>query len=422
MPEPATSGPPHGRFRYGPWPGGPDPLAPPYDVRAALDEVGRDVLAGGSLRDALRELLRRGLDGRAGLDELRRAGPPDARARPAAAATSPARSTRSAPRSTRRSPPSGTTLAGRRRRRRPAGRDGAGHAARRHRRGGAGAGRLRLAVATRPARRTSRSATCCGSEVLDAQFAGLKQALSAGDPAGDAGRQGHAGRPQRRCWPRTPAARTPTDQFASSWTSTATSSPSNPQNVDELIDALARRQAAAERLMGSLSPRAARGAGPADERRARRRRPRLARWRSSSDNLRALRPGLDRADRSSMRPGGESLGYGDAVEAVAELADLEALEQQLSQGTPARPWTTSTSSGWSSTSARPPPRDVRGAARAGARAGAAGLRHPRRRRAAPDPARLRRLGRDRAQAGLRAARRRRRAATTTTGAPGRPTS
>ena len=72
----------HGRFRYGPWHGGPDPLAPPYDVRAALDEVGRDVLAGGSLNEALRELLRRGLDGRPGLDELRRPGPPDAQAGP----------------------------------------------------------------------------------------------------------------------------------------------------------------------------------------------------------------------------------------------------------------------------------------------------------------------------------------------------
>src|SRR5439155_186688 len=42
------------RNRYGAWRGGPDPLAPPYDVRAAVDEVGADVLAGGSLRDALR--------------------------------------------------------------------------------------------------------------------------------------------------------------------------------------------------------------------------------------------------------------------------------------------------------------------------------------------------------------------------------
>src|SRR3954468_12312704 len=58
------------RFRYGPWHDGPDPLAPPYDLRAALDAVGRDVLAGGSLREALQDLTRRGLDGHRGIDDL----------------------------------------------------------------------------------------------------------------------------------------------------------------------------------------------------------------------------------------------------------------------------------------------------------------------------------------------------------------
>ena len=67
---PRDSGDAHGRFRYSPWTGGADPLAPPFDVRSALDEVGRDVLAGGSLRESLRELLRRGMDGRRGLDDL----------------------------------------------------------------------------------------------------------------------------------------------------------------------------------------------------------------------------------------------------------------------------------------------------------------------------------------------------------------
>jgi len=56
------------RFRYGAWRDGPDPLAPPYDVRAAVDEVGERVLEGDSLRDVLRDLVRRGpRDGR-GLD------------------------------------------------------------------------------------------------------------------------------------------------------------------------------------------------------------------------------------------------------------------------------------------------------------------------------------------------------------------
>ena len=58
------------RYRYGAWRGGPDPLAPPYDLRKVLDEVGQDVLAGGSLREALRELMDRGVDGRRGLEEL----------------------------------------------------------------------------------------------------------------------------------------------------------------------------------------------------------------------------------------------------------------------------------------------------------------------------------------------------------------
>src|SRR4051794_27245693 len=58
------------RYRYGAWNDGPDPLAPPYDVRAAVDQVGEPVLAGDSLRDALRGLLRQGPEGGRGLDDL----------------------------------------------------------------------------------------------------------------------------------------------------------------------------------------------------------------------------------------------------------------------------------------------------------------------------------------------------------------
>src|SRR3954463_12159380 len=59
------------RFRYGAWHDGPDPLAPPYDVRAAVDEVGERVLDGESLRDVLRDLVRRGPQDGRGLDDLR---------------------------------------------------------------------------------------------------------------------------------------------------------------------------------------------------------------------------------------------------------------------------------------------------------------------------------------------------------------
>src|ERR1700709_1933725 len=50
---------------------GPDPLAPPYDVRAAVDEVGERVLDGESLREVLRDLVRRGPREGRGLDDLR---------------------------------------------------------------------------------------------------------------------------------------------------------------------------------------------------------------------------------------------------------------------------------------------------------------------------------------------------------------
>jgi len=59
-------------YRYGRWHGGPDPLAAPYDLGNAVDEIGDSVLGGSGVREALRELLRRGTEGRRGLDELRR--------------------------------------------------------------------------------------------------------------------------------------------------------------------------------------------------------------------------------------------------------------------------------------------------------------------------------------------------------------
>ncbi|HSU09759.1 MAG TPA: hypothetical protein VLK57_11200, partial [Pseudonocardia sp.] len=60
------------RYAYGPYTDGPDPLAPPVDLRAALDAIGRDVMEGSSPRSALQELLRRGVDDRRGLDDLTR--------------------------------------------------------------------------------------------------------------------------------------------------------------------------------------------------------------------------------------------------------------------------------------------------------------------------------------------------------------
>jgi uncharacterized protein with von Willebrand factor type A (vWA) domain len=56
--------------RYSSYTGGPDPLAPPVDLREALEQIGQDVMEGASPRRALQELLRRGNKNLKGADRL----------------------------------------------------------------------------------------------------------------------------------------------------------------------------------------------------------------------------------------------------------------------------------------------------------------------------------------------------------------
>jgi len=58
--------------RYGKYVDGPDPLAPPVDLAEALDAIGEDVMAGYSPERAMREFLRRGGKDQAGLDDIAR--------------------------------------------------------------------------------------------------------------------------------------------------------------------------------------------------------------------------------------------------------------------------------------------------------------------------------------------------------------
>jgi uncharacterized protein with von Willebrand factor type A (vWA) domain len=315
------------RFRYGSWRGGPDPLAPPYDVRAAVDRIGADLLSAGNLRDSLRELLREGLDGRGGLDRL-------------------ADRLRRLREQARRRGNLGGTLDQIR-----AALDQALAAERETLAATDGddarfaemeldtlpddvAGAVR-ALEPYQWRSPEAQATYASildmlrREVLDAQFGGIKQALESPDP--EAMQQvkdmladlntllaAHARNEDT------------TDAFADFMAKHGEFFPEQPETIEELIDALARRQAAAQRMMASLSPEQreqlgqliSKALGDAD----------LASLMAQlSDNLRALRPGLDRETPAGMRPGGESLGYSEAVEAVAELADLEALQAQLAQ-------------------------------------------------------------------------------------------
>ncbi len=324
---PGEGGDVHGRFRYTPWHGGPDPLAPPFDVRSALDEVGQDVLAGGSLREALRELMRRGMDGRRGLDDL----------------ADRVRRLREAAR--RRGDLGGTldqvramldqalaeerdTLAGE---------------------SGDDARLAEMDLATIPddvagavralgdyewhspeARATyEQIQQMLQREVVGAQFEGLKQALSGNDPQAMQAVKDMLADLNRLLAAHARGEDTE-DQFRDFMDKHGDLFPEQPENVDELIDALARRQAAAERLMASLTPEQREQLGQlmsdalGD--------PDLASQMAQlADNLRALRPGLDRRSPVQQGQGGEPMGYGDAVGAVAELADLEQLGEQLGQ-------------------------------------------------------------------------------------------
>jgi len=58
--------------RYGAYTDGPDPLAAPVDLAEALDAIGQDVMGGTSPERAMREFLRRGGRTQRGLDDLAR--------------------------------------------------------------------------------------------------------------------------------------------------------------------------------------------------------------------------------------------------------------------------------------------------------------------------------------------------------------
>ena len=105
--------------------------------------------------------------------------------------------------------------------------------------------------------------------------------------------------------------------------------PENPQNIDELMDTLAERSAAAQRMLNSMTP----------EQRAELMElsqqafgsPELMQQLARMDaNLQSLRPDLDWG--SSEEFGGEQgLGLGDGTGVFQDLAELDALADQLSQ-------------------------------------------------------------------------------------------
>ncbi|TDD27037.1 hypothetical protein E1287_35375 [Actinomadura sp. KC06] len=324
------------RYRYGAYEDGPDPLAPPYDVRDALDAMGDSVLDGTRPDDALRELLRRGLPGAQGrpsnmrgLDDMLR------------------------------------QVRERRRALRDRGRlDGTLEQARALLDTAIGQERAELfpdpsddarlreaELDTLPsdtsqairrlsdydwrsdaARQTfEQLKDLLRREVLDAQFQGMKQALANPDPAA-LERVKDMMAALNAMLERDARGEHTQDDFDRFMDEYGDMFPDDPQNLDELVDSLARRAAAMDRLLASLSPeqraelaglmeQAMQDAGLAME---------MTRL---GDALRARRPDLGWGQPEQMT-GDDPLGMGDATTALAELADLSELEAALGQEYP----------------------------------------------------------------------------------------
>ena len=318
-------------YRYGQYRDGPDPLAPPYDARQALDEMGDAVLSGADPAAALRDLLRRGLRGQRGLDgmlrrvrerqqEVRRRGRLDGILEQARALLDTAIGQERAelfpdPSDEARmredeldALPSDTAQAIRR--------------------------LADYSWRSAQARETfGKLKDLLRQEVLDSQFRGMKDVLENPDPEAMQRVKDMLAELNQMLAADARGEHTPED-FEAFMSRYGDFFPDRPANLEELVDALVRRAMAAQRLMSSLSPdqrdelagllqQTLADAGLAAE---------MARL---SDALGARRPELDMAPwAAGSMTGDEPLGLGDATTALADLAGLAELETALRQDYP----------------------------------------------------------------------------------------
>jgi uncharacterized protein with von Willebrand factor type A (vWA) domain len=315
--------------RYGKYAGGPDPLAPPVDVSEALDAIGEDVMAGYSPESAMREFLRRGGKSQRGLDDLAR---------------------RVADRRrelTQKHNLDGTLrevrelldkalLAERGQLARDVDMDDSDRMLAEMQLGNLPASTAAAVNELSSYNWRSREARenyekikdLLGREMLDQRFAGMKQALenatdedraAVNEMLTDLNRLLEAHR----------RGEDSQEQFDDFMAKHGEYFPENPQNIDELLDSLAQRAAAAQRMLNSMTQE------QRDELEALSQQafgsPELMASLSQLDgNLRSLRPGENWGGSEGMN-GEEGLGLGDGTGVFQDLADLDELSEQLSQ-------------------------------------------------------------------------------------------
>ena len=318
------------RYRYGAYRGGPDPLAPPFDVGGAVDDLADRILDGRSVRDALRDLMQSGTESLRGMAELRR---------------------RIAER--RRELQSSGRLGGTLERVRelldeavtaeqealfPDPSDDA---------------RFREAMLDNLPEDTARAVRDLADydwrspqaresydqirqmlqqEVLDAQFQGMSQALSNPQSPEDQQRLKDMLADLNEMMDAHRRGEDVSEHFEQFMDNHGEFFPDNPETFEELLDDLARRAAAMQRMLDSMSPEQRQqlaelmeqAMGDLDLQ---------AQMSQLRDHLQALRPDLPWQGRQRMT-GEQGMGLPDATSALAELADLEALEAQLGQNYP----------------------------------------------------------------------------------------
>lgn len=316
------------RSRYGRYSGG-DPLAPPVDLAEALQEIGDDVMGGVSPERAMREFLRRGGRDQRGLDDLARQ---VSQRRRELLEKHALDGTLEQVRELLEK----AVLAERGQLARDVEMDDADRAFR----------EMRMeSVPPSPAAAVRELADydwqsaearaaydevkeLLGRELLDQRFEGMKQAL---EGATDEDRQAVQDMladlnqllEKRRLGEDTQA---DFDEFMAEH---GQHFPEQPQDLDELMDALAQRAAAAQRMRNSmtaeqraeldaLAQQAFGGPGLQDQ---------LAQLDS---HLQALRPGEDWGGSQDF-DGDEGLGLGEGTGVLQDLAELDALSEQLSQ-------------------------------------------------------------------------------------------
>jgi uncharacterized protein with von Willebrand factor type A (vWA) domain len=312
-------------YRYGAWHGGRDPLEPPFDVAQALDAVGDAVLDGASPQQALRDLLRRGTDGLRGVDDLRRK---IARRQREARQTGRLDGTLQEVRELL-----DRALEAERAALFPDPADDA---------------RLReLELDTLPDD-TARAVEqlrdydwrspqareayeqiddLLRREVLDSQFAGMKAALEQATPEQMQAVKDMLADLNRMLEADARGEHTQ-EQFDAFMAQHGAHFPSQPQTLEELVDELARRAAAQQRLMDSLTPQQRQELGELMD--AAMDADLGSQMAQLQDNLRASRPDLRWGGRERMS-GEQGLGVGQGTGVLQELAELDGLADALAQ-------------------------------------------------------------------------------------------